>query len=261
METLKILIIEDDIKACNRFLECAENQEDMLIVSTTNNVTTALQEIQDYLPEVLILDLELQQGGGSGVELLYKLKQMDLDNFPYILVTTNSTSITTHEVLREYGADFIMSKHQSDYSEESVLDFLRIMKTGIKRKSASHASNPSTTETPDLRSRRIKKRIETELNYLGINPKLLGYRYLADAIYIQSEKPTQYLANIIANKYGKSNASVERAMQTAINHAWNKTDYNELLKHYTAKISAKRGTPSITEFVSYYAMKINADYL
>ena len=49
-------------------------------------------------------------------------------------------------------------------------------------------------------------------------------------------------------------------MQNAINAAWKHTDIDELLTHYTAKIRSSKGSPTVTEFISYYANKIKQEY-
>ena len=59
-------------------------------------------------------------------------------------------------------------------------------------------------------------------------------------------------------KYGKTDSSVERAMQNAINRAWRNSDIDELLTHYKAKISSDKGVPTLTEFIHYYANKIKS---
>ena len=61
---------------------------------------------------------------------------------------------------------------------------------------------------------------------------------------------------VIGETYKKSTGSVERAMQTAINKAWRVNDTEDLLKYYTARIDPRRGAPTVTEFVYYYANKV-----
>ncbi len=260
MEELTILIVEDDPEACKRFAQSAEEYEDILIVSITNNAAKALTDIQDYLPNVVILDLELHLGSGNGLEVLNGLRNMNLDVNPYILITTNNSSNTTFEYARQLGTDFIMSKHQSDYSEKNVLNFVKMMKPVIKSKAATFSSTMLTTESPELYKKRIKRRIVSELNLVGINPKAVGYQYLIDAILLIIKKPTQNLCSIIAQMYGKTESSVERAIQNAIDRAWKQADIEDLLQHYTAKIHSDKGTPTITEFVYYYANKIRNEY-
>ena len=91
------------------------------------------------------------------------------------------------------------------------------------------------------------------------NPKAIGYKYLTDAILLVMEGHTNNLCTTIGDKYSKTDASVERAMQNAINNAWRSNDIDELLKHYSARINSDRGVPTLTEFVYYYANKIKND--
>ena len=257
---LSILLVEDDPSACTNIIEYVEELEDTTLIGVTNNSTKALDYIKDYLPDAVILDLELHQGSGNGLILLQELKQLMLELPPYILITTNNSSPVTYESARQLGADFIMSKHQADYSAKTVVDFLRMMKTIIRSREKSATGASLTAEPPEIKKKRIQKRIYTELDYIGISPKAIGYLYLTDAIQILIEKPTNNLCAVLGKKYGKTDASVERAMQNAITKAWRSADIEDLLTYYTAKISSEKGVPTITEFIYYYANKLKNEY-
>lgn len=256
---LEILIVEDDIALCNQMRILIEDSEDMFLVATTNNSDDAIRHIEDTLPDVVILDLELHLGKGSGLNVLHEVRSLSLTKTPYFLVTTNNSSTTTYETARALGADYIMSKHQDGYSPKTVLDFLRIIQPTIL--SARKSSNIlETQETQKQHSKRIYQRIFTELNHVGINPKSVGYTYLADAIYYMAKQPSHNICIILADKYKKTEASIERAMQNAINRAWKTYSIDELLHYYKAKISSAKGNPTITEFICYYANLLKNTY-
>ena len=257
---LTILLVEDDLAVCQNFVEYADTFDDVSLVSVTGNAAKALQDIHDYLPNAIILDLELHHGSGSGLDVLQGLKDMMLDVSPYILITTNNSSSVTYEYARQLGADYILYKHQDNYSEKEALNLLRTMKNIIKSKIKSSPLYSHTSETSTQRDQRILRRITSELNQIGISPKVKGYQYLTDAIQLIIEEPRQCLCSIIGQKYGKTDSSVERAMQNAINKAWRTNDIGELLSHFDAKISSEKGVPTITEFVYYYANKIKNEY-
>ena len=260
MDELSVLIVEDEPSVCQSFLNLAENMEDIYIVSVTNNASKAVSDIKDFLPNAVILDLELHQGGGSGLDVLQELQELSLDTVPYILITTNNTSSITYEYARQLGADFIMSKHQENYSEKTALDFLKMMKNVIHNKRKTSPLIQLTTESPKQQNKRITRRIISELNNIGINPKSVGYQYLIDAIFIVIQKPTQNLCTVIGQKYKKTESSVERAMQNAICRAWRQTDIEDLLIYYTAKVHSEKVVPTVTEFIYYYANKIKNEY-
>lgn len=257
---LSILLVEDDQYACKQIINLADNSDDMILVGVTNNAFKALDYIRDTLPDVVILDLELHRGSGSGLNVLSGIKNMALNRVPYILITTNNSSTVTYESARQLGADYIMSKHQDGYSEKSVIDFLRMLAPVIKSRKQLHKDNFDETEAPVFYQKRITRRIIAELNLVGVNQKSVGYKYLIDAIMITINEPTQNLCNVIAKKYGKTEGSVERAMQNAINRAWATSSIEDLLANYTAKISSSKGVPTLTEFIFYYANKIKNEY-
>ena len=257
---LSILLIEDDKEACEAIKQYIDELDDVSLVGIVDNSNQALQCVKDCLPEVVILDLELHQGSGNGLLFLNELRQLDLPFYPFVLITTNNSSAAIYEYARQSGADFIMAKHQLDYSAKMVVNFLRVMKNTIQSKIASKAPEHNTTESPEQKTKRIVRRIGLELDFVGISPKHVGNKYLTDAIQLVIKQPTNRLCTIIGAKYGKTESSVERAMQNAIDKAWRTSDIEDLLEHYTAKISSEKGTPTLTEFIYYYANKIKTEY-
>lgn len=255
---LTILLVEDDQNACKEIKDYIDSLEDISLAGITNEAAKALEMVQELLPDAIILDLELHQGGGNGLTFLQNLHQMSLPLVPYVLITTNNSSSVTYDCAREMGADFIMFKHQSDYSSKNVVDFIRMMKNMIFSK-ADAASDNSTAETAEQRTKRIIRMITLEMDRIGINPKAVGYAYLMDAIQLVIDGQNHNLCPIIGKKYGKTDSSVERAMQNAINRAWRTSDIDDLLKYYTAKIRSDKGVATITEFVYYYARKLKND--
>lgn len=257
---LNILLVEDDTEACARFAACVDGAENISIIGVTNNSYRALELVDEFHPDVVILDLELNEGQGNGLLFLQSLKHSDIPFKPYVLVTTNNSSKSTYDCAREYGADFIMSKHKEDYSEASAIDFLCMMKAIIRSNTNNQNAVSQTSESQAEYEKRTMKRIAIELDKIGINPKFTGYQYLIDAIFLAMSGQTTNLGIPIGKKYSKSNTSVERAMQNAINKAWATTDIEDLLSNYTAKTSSSKGVPTLSEFVLYYSNKLKNRY-
>ncbi len=253
MEALKILLVEDDAYTCASFNNYINEIDDIILVNVTNNATQALTHITHYKPDAIILDLELNNGSGNGFDVLTNLPATGLK--PYVIVTTNNSSNTTYEYARHLGADFIMYKQQEDYSEKKVVDFLYAMKNIIKKQHSSFLKD--TPDNPISLNKRILQLITTELDLIGINRRSIGYKYLVDAIQMSLEAPVPKICQQIANKYNKSEPSVERAMQNAINKAWTTSDITDLEKYYTAKLPYGNSAPTLTGFISYYVDRIN----
>lgn len=258
---LSILLIEDDENACNEIQDYVDTLDDVYLTAITNSSFEALSLVKDTLPDAVILDLELHLGGGNGFHFLNGLKELHLVKQPYILITTNNSSTLTFESARMLGADFILAKYESGYSAQYVIDFLRMMRNVIlKHSSSSKSSSHLPIESTEQQNRKLTQRIQRELNFVGISPKAVGYRYLTDAILMTIHNSETNLCRKIGEKYKKSDVSIERAMQNAINRAWRTSDPDDLLEHYTARISSERGVPTIMEFVYYYANMLKVEY-
>lgn len=258
--SLSVLLVEDDDIACRDIENYVDEMDDLELIGVTNDSEKAVEYVREMLPDAVILDLELHQGSGNGLSFLNELKQMNLAYYPYILITTNNSSAVTYEFARQSGADFIMAKHQTGYAPKNAVDFLRLMKSAILSKKISQTPEHNTIESPAQKNRRIIREVSLELDSVGVSPKAVGYKYLVDAIQMVIDKPSNNLCAAIGKKYGKTDSSVERAIQNAINKAWRTADINDLTEHYKAKVSSEKGVPTLTEFIYYYANKIRNQY-
>jgi Response regulator containing CheY-like receiver, AAA-type ATPase, and DNA-binding domains len=253
---LNLLLVEDDEELCNNIRQYVDELSDVSLGGITNSSEKALEYVINYLSDAVVLDLELHRGSGNGLLFLQELNKTELPFHPYILVSTNNSSYVTYEYARKLGVDFIISKHQSDFSPQNVIELLRMMKDVIHSKAEQRNQDARTTEAPKQKEKRIIRMISVELDRIGISPKLVGRSYLTDAIYMTIQKPESNICVIIGRKYGKTDASVERAMQNAINKAWRTSDIDDLSRYYTAKISSDKGVPTLTEFIYYYVNKL-----
>lgn len=255
---IDLLVIEDDEATCLAYEEYCRDKEDVFLIGTSAHSDEALKITEEFQPNAVVLDLELTYGSGSGLDYLMGFDKLHLNVVPYVLVVTNNLSQTTYSVVRRMGADFIIAKTQPDYSVEYVVNFLRSVIDCIPDTSANRVTNGPAIKKrmeEDYNNRMIKK-IGTELDIIGINPRFKGRNYLRDAIEMICRKDQTYICNEIGKKYGKTSASVERAMQNAIDRAWKTTDITTLEEHYRAYINPKKGVPTLTEFIYYYADKV-----
>lgn len=253
---LRILLVEDDMDVCKRFHAEIEEWENMTLLDTTNDSSAAINLTKDHFPDVVILDLELNNGKGNGLDYLSKLKSVYLPVRPFILVTTNNSSTIIHETARNLGADFIISKYQDGYSEKSVLDFLEMTRNTIFRVQQTNNSHTPDTKTPSERNQHLKRCISAELTLVGIKPKSVGFEYLIEAIFLAINGDDSHLLQTVGKKFRKSKPSIERGIQNSISRAWRTADIDQLLTHYKAPISPERGYPTVTEFIYYYVNKI-----
>ena len=245
---LTLLVIEDDSAVCDEYTRLCPDNRSISLAGITNSSDSGLALTEKTKPGAVVLDLELHNGSGNGLLYLSGLQQLSLKRKPYVMVVTNNISAATHSIARKLGADFIITKNQSDYSVSMVLSMLQSLHACML--DGETAAGQSGTEGS------LDGKICAELDLVGINPKHKGRQYLREAIALICERKQPNISSVIAKRYSMSAASVERAMQHAINRAWKLTDIDTLMSCYTARINPAKGVPTTTEFIYYYAEKI-----
>jgi len=255
---LKILLVEGDSTECMNIIKAVDKTEGIRLIGVTNSADKAIEGVISGKPDAVILDIELHKSSKNGVSFMQQLRGMNLATFPYVLLTTN-TGASANDTARDIGADFVMSKQQADYSADSLIGFLSSIKSIILGKKKS-SSDVFIAENNEDRDKRLFRRIHTELDLIGVSPKVVGRTYIVESIFIIMEKPEPNFSRKVAAKFGKSVPSVERAMQTAITGAWKNNKAEELTRHYTARISPTKGIPTVTEFIYFYAAKVKNDW-
>lgn len=251
---MKILVIEDDVEECNKFVKIINNRKDFELVGITDSDIEALNYVQLKHPEGIVLDIELNNsssGSTDSLEFLDKIKSLNYS--PIIIVTTHITSKRTYEILHRKGVDIILYKGHPTYSVEHVLNkfiTLRNITSNTPVNIMHEALEDNTQKFSDL--------IYNELDLIGITPKLKGRDYVHDAILYLLQNPTsdtnviQYLTKI----YKKSGNTITNGIQNAIIHAWRVSAIEDLEMYYTAKVNYETGIPTPMEFIYYYVDKI-----
>ena len=264
---MSILLIEDDIQECTKFENYAKNRNDIRIVGITNSSDEGINLVKNHLPEVVILDLELHKGTGSGLNFLNELQEIKINLRPFIIVTTNVTSEIIFTHARHHGADYVFSKKQVDYSIEMAINLaLTLRKTNHSLSYKTSLNNNEKTnniESPEELKNRIIEKIEIEMDLIGVPNNLRGRTYLIDGIHFlltydpknkdtKNETVMEHLSRI----HHRSGGSISRSILTAIRNTWERSPIEDLQLHYTDRIDHNTGLPTTTDFLTFYAKKI-----
>ena len=124
---INILLVEDDIQDCKIIKEYADTRDDVKLVKIANSSKEAIKDIKTYVPDAIILDIELNNGEGSGLQVLEQIKELDLDIKPVIVITTNISSKTVYAYAHSNGADLIFHKLKDDYSTELIIENILLL--------------------------------------------------------------------------------------------------------------------------------------
>lgn len=256
---MTILIVEDEIDECKKYQNYLRTRDDVKIIGIVNSPEKALEYIKTYIPDGIILDIELNSGKGSGLEILEQLKLLKLRIKPLVVITTNISSKSVYEFAHKNGADLIFHKLKEDYSPELVIkNILLLRNTVFFNKSEIDVIDEESII--DVRNR-ISERINRELDLIGVSSHLVGRTYIHDSILyiLENDNRNENVFLHLAKKYKKGNSTIGRSIQTAIEHAWRKSSIEDLQKYYTAAVNYNTGVPTPTELIYYYVDKIKKD--
>lgn len=254
---MKILIIEDDVNACNDFISAINSRDDFDLVAVTDSDIEGLKYVKNKQPEGIVLDIELNSSVSSNtdsLEFLNNLKNLNLNYEPIIIVTTHITSKRTYDILHRMGVDIILYKGHPKYSCDHVLNKFLTLRT-------CSPQSPVKSLKEDLmdKEEKISACISHELDLIGVTPNLKGRQYIHDAImYLILNNNNSNISVIqhLTKVYKKSGNTITNGIQNAIIHAWRVSSLEDLSMHYTAKINYETGLPTPMEFIYYYVDKI-----
>lgn len=249
--TMKVLHIEDNKAQCEKFMKCAENLPYAAELKTAEGLKKAVKLAEKGVYDAIFLDLELNESDGDGITFLKWLKEVKLNKTPLVIITTINRSHAMHEIVRNLGADYVFIKSKPDYSPRLVFDFAQNCLT----------SRPKPEQPPG----NLEEAIVREVEKIGFTYDISGKNYIISAVsvIIHAGKNNPSLQKdvypVLAQKYKKTDWSIDKAIRTAIIKTWRITDLETLQKNYTSNTDYDTGIPTNKQMIMYIADKIKRE--
>jgi two-component system response regulator (stage 0 sporulation protein A) len=104
-----------------------------------------------------------------------------------------------------------------------------------------------------------KADVKSVLLELGVPDAVVGHRYLKRAIELAIEdwnvidNITKVLYPKVAKCFGATPSSVERGIRHAVELAWERADFDTLIKYFGNTVSSGKGKPTNSEFIARIA--------
>ena len=128
----KLLVVDDEIEICE-FLKSFFEDRDFK-VATANSGGKALEQVEKFQPDVVLLDIQMP--GMDGLQVLKKIKASNF-RVKVIMVTAVETQEKIEEAMR-LGADNYITKPLSlEYLEKDVQDKIELLSQSAPQKGAS----------------------------------------------------------------------------------------------------------------------------
>ncbi len=121
----KLLIVDDEVEICEFLKSFFEDRDFKVVIA--NSGTQALEQVELFQPEVVLLDIQMP--GMDGLQTLKKIKELH-PKVKVIMVTAVETQEKIEEAMR-LGADNYITKPLSlEYLEKDVQDKIDVLSKG-----------------------------------------------------------------------------------------------------------------------------------
>lgn len=233
MDKPKLLIV-DNQEEFRMIL--AETLQGNFRICQAGNGKEAIALLEDFRPDVLVLDLFLPEL--DGISLLQWVQEHQLS--PGVLVLTRFWNEYMERSIGRMKVDYVMYKPCSLRAvTERVKDILRKEQGRKQIEAASRAA------------------VTGFLLELGVPAQLDGYDYLQKAIPIYASNPSQALTKELYCAVGEncraSAIQVERSIRTATKSAWARRDESVWRQYFPAEGARAHRCPTNGEFISRLA--------
>lgn len=202
---MKILIADSAEEFCSALSDILGKSHQ---VRTASEGPAALQLLESFRPDVLVLDMMLP--GLDGITLLQRAHARDIH--PAVLAIVCYSSDYVINACSRMSVDYIMMKPCDIDAAVARINDLPQRTAGL------------AAPLPDAR-----ELISNILLQLGIAAKLRGYAYARESILQMRKDPSQSITKEIypvaaAISPGATTIQVERSIRTAVLNAWQKRD-------------------------------------
>lgn len=241
MENKCIKVLIGDDSASNGVKVAATLREnDMIAFTRKKNGKAILDSIIKDMPDVVLIDLTLQDT--DAIWVIERVKETLVNMPAFIVVADIQNSFIERQIL-ENGASYFLSR---PFEAEMLTSIIK-----------------SVCRLPNLKSCADTEIMVTEvIQQLGVPAHIKGYHYLRTAILsaIENNKlmecVTKLLYPCVAQKYDTTSSRVERAIRHAIEIAWDRGNTEVLSSFFGYSIDTYRGRPTNSEFIALVTDKI-----
>lgn len=237
----KTIIIADDNSAlCGSIREFIDSQDGYEVVGVASNGVKAIELVNAYQPDFLILDIVMPELDGFGV-----LSALEGRKPTVIMMSQLATDGFVQKAM-QLGASYFFAK-PFDYNA-----LLRVM---------DGFSTPNR-QPQTRKNKNLDERIANLFISVGIPAHIKGYQFLREEIKMTIETPdiinsiTKRLYPGIAEHYQTSPSKVERAIRHAIEVAWNRGKIENINNVFGIKIYSPNEKPTNGEFIALVADKL-----
>ena len=256
MTKVKVAIADDNRDLVRTMEQYFEGHPDIEVVATASNGKLCIKMLEEFQPDVLLLDIIMPHLDGLGVlEAMYSDDR--LSKTQVIMLTAFGQEDVMKQAVT-YGASYFMLKpFEFDQLVQKILHCAGQKPETVKRQSILQPEGQAK-----VNQRQLDTTITSIIKEIGVPAHIKGYSYLREAIqmvYYDIEllgSVTKILYPEIAKKFGTTPSRVERAIRHAIEVAWNRGKIENINSVFGIKVYSTNDKPTNGEFIALVADKM-----
>ena len=122
-KSLKVYIVEDSPVLRERVIESLEETGNSRVVGSADTEDDAVSGIIDSVPDAVVLDIQLREG--NGLNVLRRLRNIDLEVRPLVIILTNYNYPEFRYRAMTAGTDYFFDKATELHRVAEIIGSLR----------------------------------------------------------------------------------------------------------------------------------------
>jgi DNA-binding NarL/FixJ family response regulator len=122
-KSLKVYIVEDSPVLRERVIESLEETGNSRVVGSADTEDEAVSGIIDSVPDAVVLDIQLREG--NGLNVLRRLRNIDLEVRPLVIILTNYNYPEFRYRAMTAGTDYFFDKATELHRVAEIIGALR----------------------------------------------------------------------------------------------------------------------------------------
>jgi len=243
---ISVLLVDDNQEFSYTVNEYISTLDDINVIGIACDGNEAIDMIEKYFPDVVLLDIVMPYLDGLGV--LKALRKMKIEKQPKVIITSAiAQDIITKNVM-SLGADYYIIK---PCDMGLLADRIRLI---CSRVSSGSLCIEKTTD--------LEVMVTKIIHEIGIPAHIKGYHYLREAILSVIKDSdlinavTKQLYPLVAKRFNTEPSRVERAIRHAIEIAWDRGNTDTLNNLFGYTIQNSKGKPTNSEFIAMISDKL-----
>ena len=261
MTKVKVAIADDNRELLKTMEQYFQGHAEIEIIATASNGKVCLQMLEEFTPDILLLDIIMPHLDGLAVlESMYQNEKMS--SIQVIMLTAFGQEDVMKQAV-DLGASYFMLKpFEFDQLVQKILHCAGQKATLPKKTSVLQPTVPQK-----LNQHQLDSTITAIIKEIGVPAHIKGYSYLREAIQMVFEdiellgSVTKILYPEIAKKFNTTPSRVERAIRHAIEVAWNRGNYESISSMVGYTVHHLKSKPTNSEFIAMIADKIRIDMM